>query len=119
MNGYLIPANAKKGTLIFNIFRPFDLMLFVGGVLTTLIALAIIPSSNMIGVLLGMLPAMVCGLLVFPIPNYHNVLCALISIYRFFTERRKFVWKGWCFYERFSSEDDINKKEQKSSASNK
>ena len=111
MNGYLIPANAKKGTLIFNIFRPFDLMLFVGGVLTTLIALAIIPSSNMIGVMLGLLPIMVCGVLVFPIPNYHNVLCTIISIYRFYTERRKFVWKGWCFNEQFADDESISKKQ--------
>ena len=99
MNGYLVPANAKKGTLIFNIFRPFDLILFCIGVGVTLLALAFIPSSNMIGVLLAMIPGGVCSLLVVPIPNYHNVMCLLISIYKFYTERRKYVWKGWCFYE--------------------
>ena len=110
MNGYLIPANAKKGTLIFNIFRPFDLILFVSGVFVTLVSLTIIPSSNMIGVVLGILPVLICGLLVFPIPNYHNVLCAIISIYRFYTERRNFVWKGWCFYERFADDESSEKK---------
>ena len=101
MNGYLVPANAKKGTLIFNMFRPFDLMLFGIGVGISLILLMIVPSTNITLVLLAIMPGLICGLLVFPIPNYHNVMCALISIYRFYTERRKYVWKGWCFYERF------------------
>jgi len=105
MNGYLIPANAKKGTLIFNLFRPFDLILFLSGVGVSLIALAIVPSSNLIAVILALIPGLVCGLLVFPIPNYHNVLCALISIYKFYTERRKYVWKGWCFNEQFARDE--------------
>ena len=40
-NGYLVPANAKKGTLIFNLFRPFDLILFGSGVGITLLMLMI------------------------------------------------------------------------------
>lgn len=104
MNGYLIPANAKKGTLIFNIFRPFDLILFCTGVGISLLALAIIPSTNMLAVTIALLPGCICGLLVMPVANYHNVLCAIISIYKFYTERRKYVWKGWCFYERFRDE---------------
>ena len=110
MNGYLVPANAKKGTLIFNIFRPFDLILFCTGVGVTMILLAILPSDNLVTVSIGLLPGCVCGLLVFPIPNYQNVMCALISIYRFYTERRKYVWRGWCFYEQFK---DINIKSKK------
>ncbi len=109
MNGYLIPANAKKGTLIFNIFRPFDLMLFGIGVGISLLALAIVPSTNMIAVALALFPGCVCGLLVFPVPNYHNVLCALGSIYRFYTERRRYVWKGWCFYEQFKDLESKSK----------
>lgn len=110
MNGYLIPANAKKGTLIFNIFRPFDLILFCCGVGVSLLALAIVPSTNLIAVSLALLPGCVCGLLVFPMPNYHNVLCALCSIYRFYTERRKYPWKGWCFYEQFKDTDAKSKR---------
>ena len=102
MNGYLIPANSKKGTLIFNLFRPFDLILVSVGVAITLIVLAIVPSTNIIMVLLSLLPGCICVLLVFPVPNYHNVLCALGSIYNFYTKRRNFIWKGWCFYERFN-----------------
>ena len=101
MNGYLIPANAKKGTLIFNLFRPFDLILLISGVMATLIMLAIVPGDNLVFVTIALLPGCVCGLLVFPVPSYHNVLCAIISVYKFYTERRKYVWKGWCFNERF------------------
>ena len=53
MNGYLIPANAKKGTLILNLFRPFDLILLGAGVAFSLIALAVIPSSNIVLVIIS------------------------------------------------------------------
>lgn len=104
MNGYLIPANSKKGTLIFSIFRPFDLILFSVGVVISLLLLAVVPTENIIAVTLALIPVIICGLLVLPIPNYHNVLCALGSIYSFYTERRRFVWKGWCSYEQFKDE---------------
>ena len=109
MNGYLVPANAKRGTLIFNIFRPFDLILFGTGVVISLLALAIVRSNNTLAILLACMPAGITGLLVVPIPNYHNVLCAMQSIIKFFTERRNYIWRGWCFYGEFGSEDK-NKK---------
>ena len=118
MGGYLVPANAKKGTLIFSIFRPFDLILFCVGVAISLILLAVVPSTNLIAVLLALMPGFICGLLVFPIPNYHNVLCALISMYKFYTERRRYVWKGWCFNEQFTR-DEENISKEKYSATNK
>ena len=102
MNGYLIPANAKKGTLIFNMFRPFDLWLFGIGVAISFLLLSVVPTTSIVMVIIALLPGLICGLLVFPIPNYHNVLCELISIYNFYTLRRNYVWKGWCFNERFS-----------------
>ena len=105
MNGYLIPANSKRGTLIFNIFRPIDLIIFGVGIAVSLIALAIVPSTNIVAVTIALLPVCICGLLVVPMPNYHNVLCAITSIYRFYTERRRYVWKGWCFYEQFKSNE--------------
>ena len=110
MNGYLIPANSKRGTLIFNIFRPFDLILFSVGVVVTLLMLAVVPSTNLVAVTIALLPGCICGLLVLPIPNYHNVLCALISIYKFYTERRRYVWKGWCFYEQFKDTESKSRK---------
>ena len=109
MNGYLVPANAKRGTLIFNIFRPFDLILFGTGVVISLLALAIVRSNNTLSILLACMPAGITGLLVVPIPNYHNVLCAMQSIIKFFTERRNYIWRGWCFYEKFAVDEKRKK----------
>ena len=105
MNGYLVPANAKRGTLIFNIFRPFDLILFASGISITFLLLALFANSNIITVLIFLMPACICGLLVVPVPNYHNVLCVLISIYRFYSGRRRYYWKGWCFYEQIKNSE--------------
>ena len=41
MNGYLIPANANRGKLIFGFFRPVDLIVFGIGVATTFILILI------------------------------------------------------------------------------
>ena len=104
MNGFLVPANAKRGMLIFNIFRPFDLILFgCAGIAPSLLLLIILPTENIVMAILAILPACVTGLLVFPVPNYHNVLCILQSVYRVYTERRRYSWRGWCFYEQFKN----------------
>ena len=105
MDGFLVPANAKRGTLIFNIFRPFDLILFSAGVLASFLLLALFSTSNIVAVLISLLPGCICGLLVVPIPNYHNVLCVLISIYNFYSGRRRYYWKGWCFYEQIKESE--------------
>ena len=104
MNGFLVPANCKKGTLILNMFRPFDMIMFGVGAGVSLLLLMMMPSDNTAGVIISLLPVVVTGFLVIPIPNYHNVLCAIQSIIRFFGERRNYVWKGWCFYEKFGKE---------------
>lgn len=104
MNGFLVPANSKKGTLILNIFRPIDLIMFGVGAFVTLLMFMIVDTNNTVMVLISCLPVGITGLLVVPIPNYHNVLCAIQSIFRFFIERRNYSWKGWCFYEKFGSE---------------
>ena len=71
---------------------------------SALLLLVLVDSNNTIMILLSCLPVGVTGLLVIPIPNYHNVRVAIMSIYRFFTGRRRYIWKGWCFYERFAQE---------------
>jgi len=108
-NSYLVPANAKKGTLIFNMFTPFDLILFCVGAGISLLLLTIIPSTDVVVVLICCLPVAITALLVMPIPNYHNVLTAIQSIILFYTERRNYVWKGWCFYEQFVTEQQRKK----------
>ena len=101
MNGFLVPANSKKGNLILNMFRPIDLIMVGVGAAVTLLMFMIVDTNNTIMVLISCIPLGITGLLVIPIPNYHNVLCALQSIFKFFTERRNYVWKGWCFYDEF------------------
>ncbi len=102
MNGnFLIPANSKKSRLFFGMFNTFDLILFGCGIGVSAILMMILPIENFNMALLSITPGCFIGLLVFPIPNYHNVLTALISVFRFFTTRRTFIWKGWCAKDEF------------------
>ena len=104
MGEYLIPANSKKSMLIFGMFYTFDLILFGCGIGATLLCLMILPITQFWFAILAILPALVTAFLVFPIPNYHNVLTVIISAFNFITTRQKFMWKGWCVI------DEINKK---------
>lgn len=96
MNRFLIPANSKKSQLIFSVFRPFDLILFLSGITVTVILLLIVPMDGLLITSLVIAPALICGFLVMPVPNYHNILTIIISAYEFYTTRQKFIWKGWC-----------------------
>ena len=96
-NNYLIPANTKRGKLILGWFRPFDLYLFGGGILTTIILLAFIPISSTFMTILILSPAFITGFLVMPVPYYHNMLTILVELYEFMTSNQEYVWKGWCW----------------------
>ena len=95
--GYLIPANSKKGQLIFNYFRPIDLAIFGGGIGISLLLLVIFGAGALTQTILLLLPAFIGAFLVAPIPHHHNMMVFISSIYKFFTGRRNFIWKGWCF----------------------
>lgn len=99
MNGnYLIPANSKKSEMILGLFTPVDLILFLSGVGLTVILMLAIHTDSLTGMLLILLPAIVSAFLVFPVPNYHNVLQLIINIYTFFFVRqRTYKWRGWCY----------------------
>ena len=99
MNNYLIPANAKKSLLIFGLFNKVDLIIFGSGCLATLLMILTIPVGSFVWSIIAILPALICGLLVLPIPNYHNILGGIRSIIVYFKERKNFIWKGWCFSE--------------------
>jgi hypothetical protein len=43
---YLVPANSKKSTLIFSLFRPIDLLIFGIGTVITFVLLMILPLQN-------------------------------------------------------------------------
>lgn len=105
-NAYLIPANSKKSLMIFGMFYKFDLILFGSGVAITLLLLMILPLESLVVSILAITPALVTGLLVFPIPNYHNTLTVIIEAWKFLTTRQKYVWKGWCVM----NEIETNKK---------
>jgi hypothetical protein len=94
---YLIPANTKRGQLILGLFRPFDLWLFGGGILVTLILLAFLPLTNTWVTILILCPALITGFLVMPVPYYHNMLNIIVELYEYLTERQTYRWKGWCY----------------------
>lgn len=97
MNGnFLIPANSKKSLKILGIFYPFDLILFASGVGVSIILMMVLQVSDFKIAILSILPGCVCGLLVFPVPNYHNVLTAIKEMWVFISQRQRFIWKGWC-----------------------
>ena len=96
MGNYLIPANSKKSMMIFGLFYPFDLILFCTGLGATLLLLIILPVAEMIYSIIAITPVLVTAFLVFPIPNYHNVLTVIINAITFYTTRQNFIWKGWC-----------------------
>ena len=95
-NTYLIPANSKRGLLYFGLFTLNDLILFGSGIVLTFILFYVLPVGNLLYAILAILPGIICGFLVIPVPNYHNVRTVIKVAYEFYTTRQKFVWKGWC-----------------------
>ena len=88
---YLIPANTKRGKLIFGLFRTVDLIIFLCGLVVTFVLLAIFPMDNTVMAVLALAPALSCTLLVAPVPHYHNVMCLIADIYSFFSERKSHI----------------------------
>lgn len=93
---FIIPANTKKSMLKFGVFNTFDLILFGSGISVSLLLLLLLPVEQLSFAIIAILPGLVTGFLVFPIPYYHNVLTVIINFFTFFTTRQQFVWKGWC-----------------------
>ena len=91
----MIPANSKRGKLIFNIFTPFDIILFVVGIFFSMLLGIIVPISNMFIAFLVFLPGGTATLLVTPVPNYHNVMTFLGEVLTFYQNHRVYYWKGW------------------------
>ena len=103
---FLVPANSKRARLIFGFFRPIDLGIFIAGIAITLVLLMVSSVADIKNVILIILPVCIAGMLVFPLPNYHNVLTFIMSAWTFFTTRRNFIWKGWCVLD----EEETTKK---------
>ena len=95
--GYLIPANSKKQMLIAGAFNKKDLIIILIGGLTSLILLLALPIETLWVALIAITPGLITAFLVFPIPNYHNMLVIIRNVIDFYGTRQKYVWKGWCF----------------------
>ena len=100
MNQYLIPANSKKGQLIFNIFRPIDLAVLLIGACITLILMLVFTDDDFWLIVLKLLPIGLSALLVMPLAYYHNVLVFLEEAIIFYSKelngQNRYHWKGWC-----------------------
>ena len=98
-NQYLVPANTKKGGLIFNMFTSIDLWILgigIGISLGTLLLMSLFNFMDSVSSILAIIPGIVAGALVFPVPNYHNVRTAIGEVIAFYTNRQRYVWRGWC-----------------------
>lgn len=96
-NSYLIPANSKKSMLKFGLFNTADLIIFGIGIGVSLILMMLLPVDNFWIAILAITPGIICGFLVIPVPNYHNVRTVIRNAWEFYTTRQKYIWKGWCF----------------------
>lgn len=95
---YLVPANSKKQSLIFGYFKPADLIIGGIGLALTFLLLITLPVTKLWGVIVTLLPLVIAAFLIFPIPNYHNVRTFIADFYKFhFVNRRKYIWRGWCY----------------------
>lgn len=101
MDEYLVPANTKKATLIFNMLRPIDAIILGVGISISVLALLLFNGAGTIITVICCIPMLVSLVLVLPIPNYHNTLVALQSIYRYYNQRKRYIWKGWCIYDEY------------------
>ena len=105
MNGSLVPANAKKSLLILGVLRPMpDLLILLSGIFLSIVLMLIFQDAGTLVLILSCIPMLIGLVLILPIPNYHNTLCVIQSIIRFYNERRNYIWRGWCVYDEFKDD---------------
>ncbi len=109
MNNFIIPANTKKSQLILGFFTPSDLIIFGTGVSLTVIMLIFMQNASFFELVMILLPALITGFLVLPVPNYHNVLQLITNIVNFYKGRRNYYWKGWCVTDEYKDEIEQQK----------
>lgn len=102
---YLIPANAKKSTLILGLFNPLDLIVFSIGAVFSVLMLLVIQTSDWVTMILIILPALTSALMVMPVPHYHNIMQLLVNIFNYFFGQKKYKWKGWCVLDEQRKEE--------------
>lgn len=97
MNQYLIPANSKRSMLILGMFTPIDMIIIgVGGGLTGILMM-IIDANNLKDIFTILTPLLISAMMVMPVPNHRNIWNLTANIYNYFSKRRTYYWKGWCF----------------------
>ena len=96
---YLIPANAKSGKLIFGMFTKNDVILFGIGASVSILLLMISSPETFNAAMFCLSPLLICGFLVVPIPNYHNVLTLIKEIIDFFYGRRNYKKNRYAFFK--------------------
>lgn len=101
---YLIPANSKNGQLIFNMFRPIDLVIFAVGACTSVLLMFAIQATTMFSLIIKLAPIVSTAILVMPLPNYHNVMMFLKDAIEFYSTRRIYIWKGWCVMSEYTED---------------
>lgn len=109
-NNYLIPANSKKSQFMFGLFTKFEFWgILVPGIAFSVLLFLTVKSQSLF-VMLGLAsPALIAIFLVLPIPNYHNIMTFVRNLWKFYSNRRKYYWKGWCAcYDDRKSENSDN-----------
>ncbi len=97
MNQYLIPANSKRSMLILGLFTPIDLIIVgVGGGITAML-MFIMSASTLKDVITILTPLLISVVMVLPVPNHRNIWQLTANIYNYFSKRRTYYWRGWCF----------------------
>ena len=95
MQDYIMPANSKKSGLILGLFTPKDLVVLSIGVPISIILLIIFRGAGLLILMLAVIPGLTSILMVFPVPHYHNVMQLLINIFKYYSGRKKYEWRGW------------------------
>ena len=84
MNEYLVPTNSKKSALILGLFKVIDLIILGIGLTVTVALLFAIKNPPFRIQILLVCPLLFSVLLVFPVPNYHNVRQLITNILTFY-----------------------------------
>lgn len=98
-NQFLIPANSKRSMLILGLFTPIDLAIFGVGAGITVLLMIIINAETINDIIAILTPVIISGIMVVPVPNHRNVWQLTANVYRFFSNRRTYYWKGWCMID--------------------
>lgn len=96
MDRYLIPANSKRSMLILSLFAPIDLIIVGVGGAITIFLLLLINIETTTDILIVLTPVLIATAMVIPVPNHRNVWQLTANILYYFTNQRKYRWRGWC-----------------------